>query len=203
MEDHLRTPRNLVLMAVVFEGGLGVVAVALGWVLGYQPLDRVEWTAMALALGTAACLPLMALLWICTRLPIQPFTNLLRVVDEFLVPMFRHCRVLELAVISALAGLGEEMLFRGVIQEVVAGSLGVWAGLAVAAVLFGLVHLITPTYALLAGLMGVYLGWLWIETGNLLVPITAHAVYDFLALVYLAKIRPLGSDGGYDGGNGQ
>jgi hypothetical protein len=66
----------------------------------------------------------------------------------------------------------------------------VWIGLAVAALLFGLAHFITPTYAVLAGTMGLYLGWLWIDTGNLLVPITAHAVYDFLALAYLAKIRP-------------
>ncbi|MFC1597814.1 lysostaphin resistance A-like protein, partial [Planctomycetota bacterium] len=63
-------------------------------------------------------------------------------------------------------------------------------GLAVAAILFGLAHPITPGYVLLAGLMGLYLGWLQITCGNLLVPIMAHAVYDFLALVYLVKIRP-------------
>ena len=71
----------------------------------------------------------------------------------------------------------------------VGGSWGVWVGLAVASVLFGLAHAITVSYVLLAALMGLYLGWLWIATGNLLVPIMAHAGYDFLALVYLVKIR--------------
>ena len=111
-----------------------------------------------------------------------------------LVPLFRECRLLDLAVISALAGLGEEMLFRGVVQQAVAdwvdGERGIWVGLALAALLFGLVHMITPTYAVLAGLIGLYLGWIWIATDrNLLVPIVTHAAYDFLALVYLVKVR--------------
>ena len=38
---------------------------------------------------------------------------------------------------------------------------------------------------MLAGLIGIYLGWLLAATDNLLVPIVAHAAYDFLALVYL------------------
>lgn len=193
MENQLPTPRNLVLMAVAFEGGLGVLAVALGWLLGYPPLDLVQWSGADAAWGVVASLPLMGLLWVCVRFPVRPFSDLLRVVEELLVPMFRRCRVLELAVISALAGLGEELLFRGVIQQAAAewvgGRLGIWVGLAAAAVLFGLLHMITPIYALLAGLIGFYLGWLWIQTGNILVPITAHAMYDFLALVYLAKIR--------------
>jgi membrane protease YdiL (CAAX protease family) len=55
--------------------------------------------------------------------------------------------------------------------------------------LFGLLHFITPSYALFAGLTGLYLGGLWILTRNLLVPITAHGAYDFLALVYLTRVR--------------
>jgi len=204
MEDELPTPRNLVLIAVLFEGGLGVVAVLLGWLLGYPPLEQVEWAGAALAWGAAASLPPMGLLWICIWVPLRPFRDLLRVVDELLVPMFRDCRVLELAVISALAGLGEEMLFRGVLQAGVAGWAagwlgevpGVWVGLGVASVLFGLAHLITPTYAVLAALIGLYLGWLWIATDNLLVPIVAHGTYDFFALVYLAKIRSKGQGSG-------
>ena len=42
---------------------------------------------------------------------------------------------------------------------------------------------------MIAGLIGLYLGWLWMATGNLLVPIVTHTVYDFVVLVYLVKIR--------------
>lgn len=194
MEEQLPTRRNLVLMAVVFEGGLGVAALALGWLVGYPPLETVGWTVPAAIWGTAAGLPMLVLLLATARVPVWPFSDLLRVVDELLVPLFRGCRVVDLAVISALAGWGEELLFRGVIQGAAAGwaggPWGVWVGLAVASLLFGLAHAITVSYVLLATLMGLYLGWLWIAFDkNLLVPILAHAVYDFLALVYLAKLR--------------
>ena len=56
IEDELPTPRNLVLIAVLFEGGLGVVAVVFGWLLGYPPLEQVEWAGDALAWGAAAFL---------------------------------------------------------------------------------------------------------------------------------------------------
>ena len=55
--------------------------------------------------------------------------------------------------------------------------------------MFGLAHSVTRTYAILATIIGLYFGWLWLATGNLLVPITTHAVYDFLALVYFVRIR--------------
>ena len=103
---------------------------------------------------------------------------------------------MELAVIAALAGIGEEMLFRGVIQAVVAqqigGPRGMWWGLLVAAALFGLLHPVTPTYAVLAALIGLYLGWLWLAWGNLLLPIITHGSYDFLALWYLLRARNQG-----------
>jgi membrane protease YdiL (CAAX protease family) len=41
----------------------------------------------------------------------------------------------------------------------------------------------------LAGGIGLYLGAVWLATGNLLVPITSHALYDFLAFVYLVQVR--------------
>ena len=109
------------------------------------------------------------------------------------MPLFRQATLTQLAVISLMAGLGEELLFRGVIQgkitQVVGGPAGNWVGAIVAALLFGLAHSVSLTYAILAALIGLYLSWTWLATGNLLVPIAAHTVYDFVALVYLVKVR--------------
>lgn len=201
MDDDLQPPRNFALLAAVFEGGLAVAAVGVGWLLGQWPLESFPRTlagaGWGAGWGAAATVPPLALFWLGVNRPIGPFARLIRVVDELLVPLFRDCRIMDLAVISALAGLGEEMLFRGVIQQAVAGWLdgatGEWIGLAVAALLFAAAHMITATYALLAGILGLYLGWLWMLTENLLVPITIHAMYDFLALVYLVKVRRQGS----------
>jgi membrane protease YdiL (CAAX protease family) len=204
MEDELRPPdkdfrppRYFPLVVAVFEGGIAVVAVGLGWLLAKDPLASLPRTlpdtARGAAWGTAAAAPPLLLLWLLLKCPLRPFANLVRIVDELLVPLFRNCGLVELAVISALAGLGEEMLFRGVVQQAAAdwagGPSGMWVGLAVAAGLFGLLHHVTRTYALLASLIGLYLGGIWLATGNLLVPILAHALYDFLALMYFVNVR--------------
>jgi uncharacterized protein len=46
---------------------------------------------------------------------------------------------------------------------------------------------LTWGYLWLATLIGAYLGGLYCWSGNLLVPIVAHAVYDFAALVIFLR----------------
>jgi membrane protease YdiL (CAAX protease family) len=65
-----------------------------------------------------------------------------------------------------------------------------WTALGMVSVLFGIMHWISRAYAVFATILGFYLGWLWIASGNLLVPIVAHGLYDFVALVYVVKMRP-------------
>jgi hypothetical protein len=43
----------------------------------------------------------------------------------------------------------------------------------------------TPGYVVLAALVGIYLGWFTYYFDNLFEAIFAHAVYDFIGLVYL------------------
>jgi uncharacterized protein len=193
MIDSPAPPKHFALAAGIFEGGLVLVAVGLGHWLGQSPLATLSFDWTAVLLGLAGTLPPLGLFWLCLKCPLRPFREITRILDETVVPLFAHCSLLELAVIAALAGLGEETLFRGVVQAAVAekigGTLGVYAGLFAAAALFGLLHFITPSFAMLAGLIGLYLGWLWLLCGNLLTPITIHGVYDFLALAYLVKRR--------------
>jgi membrane protease YdiL (CAAX protease family) len=87
--------------------------------------------------------------------------------------------------ISVLAGVGEEALFRGLVQDTLAAWMPLGVALALASLLFGLLHAVTPTYAVLATLMGAYLGGLYLWTGGLLAPMVTHGVYDFAVLLYL------------------
>jgi hypothetical protein len=185
--------KHFAITAAAFEGGLVLVAIVLGWLLSVPPLRTFHFDARAAAIGVAATLPLLLLFWLCMTCPWKPLDTITRIIDETLVPLFRECGMFQLLVIAVLAGVGEEMLFRGVIQEAIAGEIGgprgVWLGLFIASALFGLLHSITPTYAILAGLIGFYLGWLWLASGNLLAPIMAHAAYDFVVLLYVVKFR--------------
>jgi membrane protease YdiL (CAAX protease family) len=179
--------RDALLLAIAFEGGLLVVAWLLGWWWKQPPHEHTMLTARDLGLGVAASLPLLVGFWICVRWPVGPLARIKQFSDEVIRPLFRNCTILDIALISLLAGLGEEMLFRGVLQGAIGDWLGTAAGLVVAAVLFGLLHPITLTYAVLATLCGLYFGALVLLTDNLLVAIVPHALYDFIALVYLSQ----------------
>jgi membrane protease YdiL (CAAX protease family) len=179
--------RDALLLALSFEGGLLLLAWLLGWLLGQPPLEHTRWNWSDLGIGVATTLPLLLGLLVCIRWPVGPLGRIKSISDEFIRPVFQRCTTFDLAVISVVAGLGEEMLFRGVVQGLGDRWFGMGYGLAMASVLFGLVHLITPTYALLATLCGVYFGILVMLTDNLLVVILPHALYDFIALLYLAR----------------
>ncbi len=172
-----------------FEGGLLLLAWLLGWLVGLPPLERWSWSVEDAALGVAAVLPLLVLYLLGMRWPLGSLKRIKQVLEEVVRPLFQACTALDLVLISLLAGLGEEALFRGVLQEGLGRWLGPWPGLLLASALFGLAHCVTPTYAVLAALIGVYLGGLWLFTGNLLVVVVTHALYDLVILILLRR-RP-------------
>ena len=109
--------KHFPLMAAVFEGLLTPVAIGLGWLLGTPPLATLfHFDGRDALLGVAAALPPLGLFWFCLVCPWRPFAETAKITVETLVPLFRDCGLAQLAIIAALAGLGEETLFRGVVQ---------------------------------------------------------------------------------------
>jgi membrane protease YdiL (CAAX protease family) len=180
--------RNGVILAgVLLEGGLAVVACGLGWLVGQSPFESLHATPKDAALGVLATLPLLLVFGWSLRSSLRSMARIRDVFEEVVRPALGHRTLVELALLALAAGIGEELLCRGVIQAVLIRYLGFWSGLATASLVFGLLHPITPAYVALAGLMGAYLGLTWVVSDNLLVPIVAHALYDFLALAYLLR----------------
>ena len=179
----------MITVAVIFEGSLGLVAVVIAWLLGVPLRDHFRWDAVAWWAGVVATLPLLVgLLWI-RRARWRPLARLNAVVDRLVGELFATASLLDLALISLLAGLGEELLFRGVLQTVLTRWIDPVPALVIAGVLFGLVHSITRTYAVVAAVVGIYLGWLFWHFDNLLAPIVTHALYDFIALAIITRGR--------------
>src|SRR5262249_49061237 len=178
---------QVILLSLLCEGGLGGLAWLLGCLFDQPCYEPLHWEERAIAWGAAASGPMLLAFVLCLVWPVGPLERIKRFSREFIRPLFAPCTVLDLAFISLLAGLGEELLFRGVLQAVFSRAIGLEAGLAAASVLFGLVHPFTPGDVVLAGLMGAYLGEVWLLSGNLLVPVVAHALYDFLLLIVLVK----------------
>jgi len=192
IEDSPGEPESntIVILAILFEGALAPLAVFLGWLLTQPALGGFAWNVDDAALGAIAIVPMLGLFLLGQRRPVGPFRSIKRFFDEEARPVLDGCTWPDLALISLAAGVGEEMLFRGVFQGVLGRWLGPWPGWGAASLLFGLLHPITPGYIVIAGLMGAYLGGLWLFNGNLLTVMVAHALYDFIALVLLLRDEP-------------
>jgi uncharacterized protein len=190
LEPPLR--RHLVLMGVLFEGGLGGIAFLLGWLFQDRPFwKHWQWDLQDAGLGILVCLPMLGGFILFLYCPWRPFVRIKQFTEEVIQPMFGPCSWLDLALISFMAGVGEELFFRGVVQQTLADWLNPLGGLILASILFGFLHPFTPTYIVLAAGMGAYLGYVWMATGNLLVVIIAHGLYDFLVLlVVIRKPKP-------------
>ena len=176
---------GILLLTVAFEGGILLLAVLLAWFFNIPLLEtvRVSWTG--LLLGTTATLPMgLGFLW-AWRTSWKPMVQLKEEVERHVLPLFAHSKTVDLLVIAALAGLGEEMLFRGAIQPLLVDWASFWPGLILTSILFGLAHAISTTYLIYAAIVGLYLGGIYAATGNLLVPALAHGLYDFALFLYL------------------
>jgi membrane protease YdiL (CAAX protease family) len=180
--------QTVVLLAIFVEGGLMLIATVLGWLLKQPPLEHFAWDGWAVLLGVAAAVPLVLVFLVMQRWPVGPLSRIRRFSEQVVRPLLAPCSVVDLLGISVLAGLGEEMLFRAVLQGAFAhyGAMP-WLAVLAASLLFGLPHAVTFTYAVLATLMGAYLGTLWLLSGNLLVVVVTHALYDFLVLLWLLR----------------
>jgi uncharacterized protein len=180
--------QTVVLLTILVEGGLLAAASLLAWMIDQPPLLHFAWTWQAVLWGIAATVPLVIFFFLFLRWPIGPLARIQRFSEQVIRPLLAPCSLLDLLGISVLAGLGEEMLFRGVLQEAFTGWFNVWVGVIVASLLFGVLHSITFTYALLATLMGVYLGCVFrYADHNLLAVIITHALYDFVVLLWLMR----------------
>ncbi len=181
--------------AIAFELALIPAAYAVGWLTACPlrwELAPQRWGSLsALGLGFAAALPLIAGLLALEHVTWRPLARLRRLVIGLLRRLFHRAQWWQLGLLSVAAGVGEELICRGWLQMWISswwsGPSGLVLGLVLSSAVFGLLHAVTITYAVLAGLVGLYLGLLYLGTGHLLVPITAHAVYDFFALWYLLR----------------
>lgn len=93
-----------------------------------------------------------------------------------------------------LNALPEELLFRGIIQNLLAKILGrfsggKWLALALAAAIFGYSHYnnFNPPdwrYVYLAGLAGLFYGWTYMKTGKTTVSALVHTAVNFLWAIF-------------------
>lgn len=120
-----------------------------------------------------------------------------RRLNEAFVALLGELSLGEIFVIALASSIGEELFFRGFLQQILSeqvfsGAGAQWLGLALASLAFGLVH-IGPDlktfwpWTAMALVLGTCLGALYLYTGNLLAPILAHFTINFLNLSLMVR----------------
>jgi membrane protease YdiL (CAAX protease family) len=173
-----------VVVAVVWREG-GLLEFPAPWLELEPRVSHTYSTLIGLGLG--------ALVVVLTRPMVARF-GWARTLHMDLRPLACQISATGIVVLAVLSAIGEELLFRGLLQP--------WLGLLPQALVFGLVHQIPGpsrwVWVVWASLMGLLLGCVFALTGSLLGPIVAHAVINGFNLQYLKthdpepRPRPLG-----------
>ena len=171
--------------------GMGVIAgvIAVIWRTGSPFTYPDPWLHLtplgahtySLALG----ITLGMLIVIVTRACVGRFEWARRLHRE-LRPFARGISTTGIVVLAGLSALGEELLFRGLLEP--------WLGLVPQALLFGLLHQVRGAsrwvWMSWATAVGLVFGAMFELTGSLSGPIAAHAVVNALNLSYLKSHDP-------------
>ncbi|WP_173405302.1 CPBP family intramembrane glutamic endopeptidase [Rhodopirellula sp. SWK7] len=126
MDDEPQTPETLFHTAVGVEGGLGVLALALGYFLGPDARELVpafnQLPALlgGVGLGVLATFPLLLLMAVIRRIKHPAVEQLDQLSEHPMIELMLKLGPAELLVISLCAGVGEELLFRGWLMPAIA-----------------------------------------------------------------------------------
>ncbi|PSF10718.1 CPBP family intramembrane metalloprotease [Marinobacter fuscus] len=172
--------------ALAFQGGIGVVGLLAIWLLDIPlrsgSLGMLQYLAFGILGAGITYLSLLLLTRITWLFP-DDLSSQMQALYQFASSYSWPVLLL----LCLLAGVGEELLFRGALQGWLLQHTGPWTALLAAAVVFGLVHYVSFTYFLVATGLGFVLGGAYQLSGSLEMVMVWHAVYDMFALYCLLR----------------
>lgn len=99
-------------------------------------------------------------------------------------------------VMAIIPAIGEELLLRGIVmRRFLASGFSPWAAIVISGFLFSIMHLhYSNTIAI--WVLGIFLGYLYYASGSLWLPIAAHFLNNFLAVLlkYLLNIGVISAE---------
>ena len=185
-------------VAVIFYG----ILIGLAWLLGvvWLELDLLVWhdqfqtdPMVDLGLGVG-----LGLLTVAVSRILEKKTTWARVLSEEFRKILGPVTVGQALILALTSGIAEEVFFRGFLQQALSdlavggGTAGMVAGLILSSLIFGLVH-VGPDrkkflpWTLMALVMGLCFGVLYLYTGNLVAPVVAHFTINFFNLQLITR----------------
>lgn len=137
----------------------------------------VRWSAAAILLGVGAAGGVSLL----SAVVYQLWPGYRQAANFYLQMILKPLLWPDLIWLGLLPGLSEELLFRGVMLPALGFN---WAALIGSSLCFGILHLSSLQqwpYGIWATLVGLFLGFCTLSTGNLLIPIVAHVLTNLIS----------------------
>jgi membrane protease YdiL (CAAX protease family) len=114
-------------------------------------------------------------------------TSYLEIPEEWLESAYELVRAEDLpgllyawVVAALLAAVGEEFVFRGVLQNSLSSKYSSWMAILIASGVFGVLHVWRFPAAFM---LGAFLGTLYVVTGSLIAPIVAHITINSVVVI--------------------
>ncbi|MEZ5921490.1 MAG: CPBP family intramembrane glutamic endopeptidase [Parvularculaceae bacterium] len=137
--------------------------------------------------GVAATIPLLVFLAWFARTELGVMKRFRDSQIEFFSNIGFEFTNLRIVLLAIVAGVGEELLFRGALQGAAMRTMPLSLAIILPNIIFGILHARTLLYALIAALIGVWLGLVAHITAGLIAPIIAHGLYDLVAFDYTRR----------------
>ncbi|MFW6027661.1 MAG: CPBP family intramembrane glutamic endopeptidase [bacterium] len=186
MRVQNRTEGRTAVVIILFETLLLALAVALALWWDIDLPGQMELTQTAVLLGVAAAvLPNLALAGATRSAWME---DLKERTAELMRRVFGARPGPGALLAVAYGGVAEEILFRGVLIPALSLYISPWLAVVLVGIAFGLLHPVSRVYIALAALLGMFWGALLLWTGNLLVPVIAHALNNVIALMFYRSV---------------
>lgn len=167
--------------------GLGAIAVWLAGGralagLGFAPPGGEGGSTLGIAIGAGAGLLTRPILAALSTKVAASMRKQFASLEPFL-PRTKEQLVWGL-IVSVFAGVFEEIAYRGYLMAYFQSWFSDWGALAASSILFGFAHFYQGRLGTLVTTgLGAALGWLYIETGSLVLPMILHAAVDISAML--------------------
>ncbi|WP_042210632.1 CPBP family intramembrane glutamic endopeptidase [Paenibacillus borealis] len=108
---------------------------------------------------------------------------------EWSQPRFGQLDAADIVITALLAGICEEVVFRGYLQHLLSSRIGVPAAVGMTSILFSLAHMANPGYSWISGLniviIALIFSWVTLRTGNLYAAMALHISWNlFQGYIY-------------------
>ena len=122
----------------------------------------------------------------------KKFYEAVELFEQVLSPVFKNLQLIDLFLLSLVAGLSEEIFFRGLLFSKVAIALSnVSVGIILSSLIFGAMHFPGKKYwiyAVWATASGALFAYLFYLTNSLWLPVTAHATNNLIGMILLNRM---------------